>query len=80
MKIDTTAETLLSDLLPPMSYRDLATALEQVAASEIHKDMVPHLVSALRRQAPFLTGQMALFEILRSGNCLADVPVGSLDS
>ena len=68
------------DLLPPMTYRDLAEVLGQVSVSETHQLMVPYLVSALRRQSPYLTGRLVLFEIVRSGNCLADVPTGSLDS
>lgn len=73
-------ETLLEEPLPAMTYGDLATALEQISASETHRTMVPYLVSALRRQAPYLTGQLAMFEILRSANCLADIPILSRDS
>lgn len=69
------AEIYLDESLPPMTYRDLAEALEQVSANETHLKMVPYLVSGLHRQSPFLTGQMAIFEILRAGNCLADDPL-----
>ncbi len=65
------------DVLPTMTYADLAAALEQVASNEAHRNMAPYLVSALRRQAPFLTGRMVLFEILRSAICLADIPAAS---
>lgn len=60
------------EFLPPMTYRDLNDALHLVTSRNDYKVMVPYLVSALRQQAPFLTGQMAMFEILRTANCLAD--------
>jgi hypothetical protein len=63
----------LEESLPPMTYRDLQEALALVAIGERHAQMVPYLVSALREQAPFLNSQMILFEILRSGNCVADI-------
>ncbi|WP_298162101.1 hypothetical protein [Brevundimonas sp.] len=71
----------LDALLPVMTYRDLQLALGQVAVGDRHQRMIPYLVSALQEQAKFLTGQMAMFEILRSANCLADIgPPQSLDA
>ncbi len=64
----------LDDPLPTMTYRELSESLARVAQKQ-NRIMVPYLVSALREQAPFLTGQMVLFEILRSANCLADEPL-----
>lgn len=72
----TQAETYL----PPMTYGDLHDALQLVAAREEHRAMIPYLVSALRQQAPFLTGQLTLFEILRTANCMADVQAVRPDS
>lgn len=69
----------LGELLPPMTYGDLNDALQLVALRTEHRVMVPYLVSALRQQAPFLTGQMTMFEILRTGNCLADIQVRAVD-
>jgi hypothetical protein len=40
--------------------------------------MIPYLVSGLREQAPYLTGQMTMFEIVRSANCLADIGTPSM--
>lgn len=72
---ETTNRTPCPDeLLPPLTYRDLSLGLESIAQAR-NLGMVPYLVSALREQAPFLTGQMVLFEILRSANCLADEPL-----
>lgn len=59
--------------LPPMTYRNLFWALEQVATEKTHQALIPHLVSGLWRHSPFLTGQMLMFEIVRTGNCVADV-------
>lgn len=71
----------LDALLPAMTFRDLQLALGQVAVGSRHRRMIPYLVSALQEQAKFLTGQMAMFEILRSANCLADIgPPQSLDA
>ncbi|WP_428152722.1 hypothetical protein [Brevundimonas sp.] len=63
----------LDALLPTMTYRDLELALGQVSVGDRHRRMIPYLVSALQEQSKFLTGQMVMFEILRSANCLADV-------
>lgn len=63
----------LDALLPPMTYRDLQLALGQVSVGEKHRRMIPYLASALQEQAKYLTGQLVMFEILRSANCLADV-------
>lgn len=59
--------------LPTMTYRDLEQALHFIAVGDRHRKMIPYLISALQHQAPFLTGQLAMFEILRSANCLADI-------
>ncbi|MGK2910707.1 MAG: hypothetical protein ACSLE1_13050 [Sphingobium sp.] len=64
---------LLDEHLPPITYRDLSVALKMVAVGERHREMIPYFVSALHQQAPFLTSQLVAFEIVRSGNCLADV-------
>ena len=64
----------LDELLPAMTYRELMRSLEMVVQRP-NRSMIPYLVSALREQAPFLNGQMILFEILRSAHCLADAPI-----
>lgn len=70
----------LDALLPAMTYRDLELALGQVTIGDRHRRMIPYLVSALQEQSKFLTGQLVMFEILRSANCLADVgPPQKLD-
>lgn len=70
----------IDDALPKMTYRDLIVGLELVASGDQHRAMIPYFVSALQEQAPFLSGQLAVFEILRSANCLADVgPTPILD-
>ena len=63
----------LDAFLPAMTYRDLELALGQVTVGDRHRRMIPYLVSALQEQSRFLTGQLVMFEILRSANCLADV-------
>lgn len=68
---------LLQDTLPAMTYQDLSLALEMVAAGADHLSLIPHLVSGLRQQAPFLTGRMVMFEILRAANCLAEAGRGT---
>ncbi len=66
----------LDELLPAMTYRELMQSLEMVVQRP-NRSMIPYLVSALREQAPFLNGQMVLFEIMRSAHCLADEPMTS---
>jgi len=73
-------ETSPDDLLPPMTYRDFLAALERVASGRRHQKMAPFLVSALQQQAPFLTGEMLMFEILCSGSCMADQPTPAFDA
>ncbi len=75
MEIETQGDAFLDESLPAMSYRDLLEGLGMIAAGPKHRSMAPYLVSALRDQSPFLTGQMTMFEILRTANCLADVGV-----
>lgn len=68
------------DLMPPMTYGDFQKALELVASGRTHRNMIPFLVSALQQQAPFLSGQMLMFEILCSASCLSDLPKRPLHS
>ena len=63
----------LDEAMPGLTYRDVSVALGLIASGPDHRAMIPYLVSALREQAPYLTGQMTMFEILRSANCLADI-------
>ena len=63
----------LDEPMPGLTYRDLSVALGLIASGPDHRAMIPYLVSALHEQAPFLNGQMTLFEILRAANCLADI-------
>lgn len=63
----------MEEPLPTMTFEDVARGLERVASAG-NRPMIPYLVSALHQQAPFLSGQMILFEILRSANCVADEP------
>lgn len=63
----------LDEPMPIMTYRDLTVALGMVVNGSQHEAMIPYLVSALREQAPYLTGQLTMFEIVRSANCLADI-------
>ena len=62
----------LDEAITGLTYRDLSAALGQIASGPDHRAMIPYLVSALHEQAPYLTGQMTMLEILRSANCLAD--------
>lgn len=64
-----------ADLLPPITFADFEAALEELAMERQHKAMIPFLVSALKKQAPFLTGRTIMFEILCSAICLADLPL-----
>ena len=68
----------LDDAIPSLTYRDLTVALGLIASGPDHRAMIPYLVSGLREQAPYLTGQMTMFEIVRSANCLADIGTASL--
>lgn len=68
----------LDDAMPSLTYRDLTVALGLIASGPDHRAMIPYLVSGLREQAPYLTGQMTMFEIVRSANCLADIGTASL--
>lgn len=67
-----TRGSFLETALPPMTYGDLTRALEKIASGEQHRLMIPYLVSALWQQSPYLSGELAMFEIVASANCLAD--------
>ena len=77
---NTRRQTSMEELMPPMTYADFQQALELVASGRKHRNMIPFLVSALQQQAPFLTGQMLMFEILCSASCLSDLPKQPLHS
>lgn len=67
-------------LMPPMTFGDFENALRLVAAGRRHTLMVPFLVSALSKQAPFLNGEALMVEILSSAVCLADLPEQDFDA
>lgn len=69
-----TTGDLMETALPPMTYGDLTRALERIANGDQHRLMIPYLVSALWEQSTYLTGQLTMFEIVASANCLADSP------
>ena len=54
------------------SWTQLAAELDRLALGPIQAEMVPHLVSSLRKQAPFLNDGTMLQEVLSIAACVAD--------
>jgi len=54
-------------LMPAFSWAELEEALTSIAASPRQRDMTPDLISATRKQAPFMPPSQVLREVL----CLA---------
>lgn len=61
---------------PGFTWAELEEALSSIAASERQRDMTPALVSATRKQAPFLPRSQVLREILSLAWVIADETFG----
>lgn len=57
---------------PPFTWGELEEALTSIAASPRQREMTPALVSATRKQAPFLPRSQVLREILSLAWVIAD--------
>lgn len=53
-------------------WPDLETQLMELADGPSQKEMIPFLVSGIKKQKPFLTPDMLLREILSVTACIAD--------
>lgn len=54
------------------NWRELERQLSALADGPAQKDMIPFMVSGLRKQAPFLSQELLLQEILAITACIAD--------
>lgn len=54
------------------SWTQLEAELDRLATGPVQAEMVPHLVSSLRKQSPFLSDGMLLQEVLAIAACIAD--------
>ena len=54
------------------SWSDLERQLNRLADGPAQKEMIPYLVSGIRKQRPFLTHELLLQEILSVAACMAD--------
>jgi len=61
---------------PGFTWAELEEALSSIAASERQREMTPALVSATRKQAPFLPRSQVLREILSLAWVIADESFG----
>jgi hypothetical protein len=55
-----------------VSWDVLAAELERLAPAEAQKVMIPHLVSSLKKQAPFLNSDLLLRELVSTVACVSD--------
>ena len=62
------------------SWSDLERQLNRLADSAAQKEMIPYLVSGIRKQKPFLTHELLLQEILSVAACMADSRFPPVDS
>jgi len=62
--------------MPSFTWAELEEALTSIAASERQREMTPALVSATRKQAPFLPRSQVLREILSLAWVIADESFG----
>lgn len=65
--------TKTDDLVPGLTWTQLQTLLMSMADTPEKKAMVPHLVEGTRKQAPFLTPEGNLKEIIYIGAVMLDV-------
>jgi len=75
----TAGETLIPDPNAPMpsfTWAELEEAMASIAASPRQREMTPSLVSATRKQAPFLPRSQVLREILSLAWVIADESFG----
>jgi hypothetical protein len=66
----------LNEAMPSFSWGELQEAMEAIAASPRQREMVEALVSATRKQAPFLPQFQVLREILSLAWVVADESFG----
>ena len=62
--------------MPSFTWAELEEAMQTIAASPRQRDMAPSLVSATRKQAPFLPHPQVLREILSLAWVVADETFG----
>lgn len=62
--------------MPSFTWAELEEAMASIAASPRQRDMTPSLVSATRKQAPFLPRSQVLREILSLAWVIADESFG----
>lgn len=77
----TGAEHLIPDPNAPMpsfTWAELEEAMASIAASPRQREMTPSLVSATRKQAPFLPRSQVLREILSLAWVIADESFGEI--
>lgn len=65
--------TKTDDLIPGVTWSQLQTVLMSLADTPVKKTMVQHLVEGTRKQAPFLTAEGSLKEIIYIGAVMLDV-------
>lgn len=65
--------TKTDDLIPGVTWSQLQTVLMSLADTPVKKTMVHHLVEGTRKQAPFLTAEGSLKEIIYIGAVMLDV-------
>lgn len=61
-----------TQLTMTFSWNDLERQLCRLADGPAQKEMIPYLVSGIRKQRPFLTHELLLQEILSVAACMAD--------
>lgn len=62
--------------MPSFTWAELEEAMASIAASPRQREMTPSLVSATRKQAPFLPRSQVLREILSLAWVIADESFG----
>jgi len=63
-------------VMPSFTWAELEEAMTSIAASERQREMTPALVSATRKQAPYLPRSQVLREILSLAWVIADESFG----
>lgn len=61
------------DFIPGVTWTQVRTILASLADTPVKRTMVEHLVEGTRKQAPFLTAEGSLKEIIYIGAVLLDV-------
>ncbi len=64
--------SLSNHITVTFSWEQLSQELNRLAPGETQQVMIPHLVSSLKKQSPFMNSDLLLREIVSTVACISD--------